>query len=310
MSLSNFTKTFVLWRLMVPVNWGTDVVQILRSPLSPKRKRQTLWTATVLAVRSILPKPSRAAGCGVLDFRVRAYSLDMLSLLHREIFVKLEYYFETEKEAPFIVDCGSNIGMSILFFKALYPKAKVIGFEPSADTFALLSENVRANGLQDVRLHQVAVGDKEGSITFFNASEAGSVIASTNPLRMSSKSTTVQQVRLSTFIDRPVDLLKIDVEGAETKVFADLVESGAIAKIDRMIIEYHHHIDRDDDSFSTFLAVLETHGYGYQLVADIGPRQRARAFQDFLIYAYRKTPLGRATTVRDAFAAAPTPAAV
>lgn len=45
--------------------------------------------------------------------------------LFEEIFIGREYYFETKSAAPRIVDCGSNIGMSVIYFKWIYPEAEL-----------------------------------------------------------------------------------------------------------------------------------------------------------------------------------------
>ena len=57
-----------------------------------------------------------------------------------EIFRREQYRFETDAPAPFIVDCGANIGMATLYFKSLYPDATVLAFEPDPAAFACLQE--------------------------------------------------------------------------------------------------------------------------------------------------------------------------
>jgi hypothetical protein len=69
-----------------------------------------------------------------------------LFLLH-EIFVNAEYEFRADHDQPCIIDCGANIGLSVLFFKALYPHATVIAFEPDSASLAQLTQIVEANGL-------------------------------------------------------------------------------------------------------------------------------------------------------------------
>ena len=72
------------------------------------------------------------------NFRVSYFGDFQLKVLNWEIFRKGAYLFHTDKKQPLILDCGSNIGMSILFFKMLYPGARIIGFEPDPDTFEIL----------------------------------------------------------------------------------------------------------------------------------------------------------------------------
>ena len=76
--------------------------------------------------------------------------------LFRELFVDGTYFFEAENDQPMIVDCGSNINMSVIFFKLLYPRSRILAFEPYPYTFEVLKENVQVNGFADVsRARQV-----------------------------------------------------------------------------------------------------------------------------------------------------------
>jgi FkbM family methyltransferase len=226
----------------------------------------------------------------VAGFRVAHLSLKTLAQLFDEIFVVGVYSFRAATPAPTIIDCGSNIGMSILFFKRLYPGARIVGFEPDRDTFAKLAENARLNTLADVELHNRAVSDREGTITIYtNADADGSLVTSIMEERVSGKSQTVETVRLSTFITGEVDLLKLDIEGAENLVLPELAASGKLRRIREMFIEYHHHhLAADDDGFAMILGILEEHGFGYQIYSNYRVPFARELFQDILVYAYRK----------------------
>jgi FkbM family methyltransferase len=271
-----------------------------------------LRTGILLTARR-LRNTVRSTGDGIvqtriLDFEVTAPSLRELSFLFDEIFVNLDYFFTSRRTDPFIIDCGSNIGISILFFKALYPEARIVGFEPEEFACTLLEKNITSNGLSGVQVHQAALGTKESTVDFFvDPENPGSLLMSSvrdslpknrnlrqtrPPLNtVPMKKILVRQVKLSAFIDREVDFLKLDVEGAEDAVLQDLVASGTISKIDQMVVEYHHHIEKNKDAFSAFLSQLETSGFGYQISSSypISARvSRRQAYQDVQVYAYRK----------------------
>src|SRR6476660_7477663 len=55
----------------------------------------------------------------------------------------------------FKVDCGANIGMAVLFFKALHPAAEVLAFEADPLTFAHLTRTIESNQLTSVVAEQV-----------------------------------------------------------------------------------------------------------------------------------------------------------
>jgi hypothetical protein len=98
----------------------------------------------------------------------------------------------------------------------------------------------------------------------------------------------VRAARLSSYITKPVDLLKIDIEGAETEVISELHIAGKLKFIKQAIVEYHHHIDKDSDSLSVMLGILEAAGFGYQIGAALPEPFKAGQFQDVIVHAYNK----------------------
>jgi FkbM family methyltransferase len=204
----------------------------------------------------------------------------VFSFLLRELFIE-EGYGGFSSPPATILDLGSNIGMSILLFKSLWPASKILGVEASPESFALLQHNVR--NLPDVQVVNRAVSDRSGELTFY--STPGSLTGSTNALRGGEKGTVVEALPLSEFITGPVDLLKIDIEGSEVPAFAELEASGKMKLIDRMLIEYHHHIAGESHCLAAFLERLERNGFGYDLAASL-PNDFG-GVQDVLIRARR-----------------------
>jgi FkbM family methyltransferase len=224
-------------------------------------------------------------------FDVAGFSVSSLAHLHREIFVQLAYYFEANRADPFIVDGGSNIGMSVLFFKALYPRARVLAFEPAEPAHDLLVRNVEANGLRDAEVHRVALGREDGEVLFYvDRADPATFRMSTRPERLPGTASPVPQRRLSQFLGEEVDLLKLDVEGSEDDVLAELVDSNAVSRIRQLVVEYHHQLDPGRDFLGAFLERLRDQGFQYQVGASENVAARAAgkpAFQDILVYARR-----------------------
>lgn len=277
------------WRL------AQRIWRLLRSPFLPASlKRSAVRTQVLLSARRYGKTADGTFQARILDFEVIAHSRPILAALFEQIFVNGDYFFVSKNAGPFILDCGSNIGMSIVFFKALYPKAKIIGFEPEESTYALLEKNIASNDFKEVQLHQVALGMEDATISFFVDPETpGSLAMSTIRSRSLNKEIVVRQRKLSTYIDREVDLLKLDVEGAELAVLQDLVSTGTITRINQMIVEYHHNIHKNQEAFSSFLGQLEKSGFGYQISTSYPNGESASwdpIFQDVLVYAYRKSP--------------------
>jgi FkbM family methyltransferase len=213
-----------------------------------------------------------------------------------EIFFHRIYSFETKSASPMILDAGSNIGMSILFFKSLYPQCRVIGFEPDPQTFELLQLNVQRNRWEKVELHNKALYSSEGEINFFtDPNRIGSGKMSTVRERFPESAgravhcRRVETVRLSTLIQEKIDLLKMDVEGAEVSVIEELAAAGKLKFVNEMFIEYHHHLKVDEDCLSRILRPLEENGFGYQISSPSSNPWVRKSLQPMLIYAYRSS---------------------
>ena len=68
--------------------------------------------------------------------------------IKREIWGKEIYYFKSPNISPFIIDIGAHIGISVLYFKQLYPNSNILAFEPNPISFDILQNQYRYN-LQD-----------------------------------------------------------------------------------------------------------------------------------------------------------------
>jgi FkbM family methyltransferase len=160
-------------------------------------------------------------------------------LLHsyKEIFEKEIYRFVSNSNSPLIIDCGSNIGLSILYFKQLYPLAKIIAFEPDQNNFELLKLNTQKNNLTNIELNQSAVWITNGHISF-EAKESEASHISENDSHHK-----VESIRLNDLLNnyKEIDFLKIDIEGAEFHVIKD-IESN-LQKVGNLFLEYHGKVD-------------------------------------------------------------------
>jgi FkbM family methyltransferase len=178
--------------------------------------------------------------------------------------------------------------MATCFFKTLYPKAEVLCFEPAPDSFELLIKNVEINSLSAVSVFNVALWNREEEVSLFLEDvQPGSLMASTDRSRVVGREIQVPGKRLSSYITRPIDFLKLDIEGAEEHVLDDLIESGKVAQIVQGVIEYHHKIPGHPSRLSTFLKKLEDSGFEYQLEAKFWPITERNQFQDVTIVIYR-----------------------
>jgi FkbM family methyltransferase len=227
-------------------------------------------------------------------YDVRAFDYANIRQLFEEIFYRNEYYFKTAKKNPVIIDCGANIGFSIIYFKWLYPKSTIYGFEPDKKTFELLKRNIFKNGLKNVHLINSAVSDKSGKIDFFFDQERpGHLSMSTRYGRMPKNKTSVESISLSSFIKKNdiknIDFIKMDIEGSEKEVMKDLDKNKMFDRIKKLLIEYHHKITGEKSCLGDYLKILEKNNFEYQIDARCIPVSSHNKNQsDVLIYCYRE----------------------
>jgi FkbM family methyltransferase len=224
----------------------------------------------------------------VLGYSLSVPRVDAGFHLYREIMLSQVYAFSSCSSEPLIVDCGSNVGMSVLFFKKLFPGSRVIAFEPDPATFQFLDANVSENRLVNVTLHNKAVGAEDCDTEFYiNAENPGDLGMSVIKQDHLPTAVPVRSVRLSSVIGQEqVDFLKLDVEGAETDVIDELDRHGALQRIREMVVEYHHHIAGRPETLSHILTVLGQNGFGYQLKGPDGNFREKESFQVVWIHAY------------------------
>jgi FkbM family methyltransferase len=238
----------------------------------------------LLVVRLLGRKPVSEK---LLGFDVAFFDYHSLIVLFEELFITEEYRFRSETPSPVVIDCGSNIGMSVLYFKKVYPGARILAFEPDPRSFEALKRNVERNRLADVHVFNCAVSDREGPLEFFSDGDHPGDTGASAKRNVAWKSRqTVQGVVLSTYLAGAVDFLKVDIEGSEDDVFAEVGRSGKLRLVRESIIEYHHHVVPGTDRLSSFLGVLEANGFGYQ-ISGFCRFQKGKP-QAMMIYAYRK----------------------
>lgn len=211
-----------------------------------------------------------------------------------QIFIWREYAFKSERECPFIIDCGSNIGLSILFFNREYPRSRIIGFEPDVEIFSYLCSNIQRNNLGNIEIHNSAVYDRAGTIDFYSDLDRKTFVGMSATRRLAEKdmrlkTTTVNSVLLSEYVTGPVDLLKMDIEGVELKIIRELQEKDKLGLIRQCFIEYHYNPSNPDNNFCELLRIIESSGLKYIIHGAHRPpyyQYRDRAYNS-MIYAYR-----------------------
>ena len=199
--------------------------------------------------------------------RLLGYDLQYTDLLTvcpqwEDLFVKEALRFEAGHPAPRILDCGANIGLATLYFKSLYPQARITAFEPDPSLCTVLADNLRRNGALDVEVVNAAVWTETREIEFRCEGADSGAIASMGP-GLRGPTRLVPALRLRDYLEKEaVDLLKIDIEGAELPVLTDC--HGALKKVRALCLDLHE-FDPTSRHTAAVLELLEDAGFTYAL---------------------------------------------
>ncbi|WP_461209870.1 FkbM family methyltransferase [Desulfocurvus sp. DL9XJH121] len=163
--------------------------------------------------------------------RLRFADLHSFYFQGKQIFFDKYYEFETDAPSPLILDCGAHIGMSALYFATRYPGAVVQAYEADPAIAAMLADNVRAFGLGNVTPYHAAVWTHDQGVNFASCGDDSGAVSQDADGR-------VPSVRLRDILaERTVDLLKMDIEGAEFEVLEDCAD--VLRQVKRAVIEVH-----------------------------------------------------------------------
>lgn len=188
---------------------------------------------------------------------------DVASFLaqYKEIFVHEIYRFRSTNDSPVILDCGSNIGMSCLYIKSIFPKAKITAFEADPKIAAILKGNLQRNRFSDVNVIQSAVWIENGTITFHSeGADAGSL----NAGDAKSTAVTVPCVAMKDILAQHphVDFLKFDIEGAELDVLQSC--RSELGRVEMMFVEYHS-LTNQPQRLDEVLKLIQEAGFRYHI---------------------------------------------
>jgi len=208
------------------------------------------WRVVWAAYRASAPMPS---------FDIRRSNLRLFSdpesddvvILWREIFCEESYTrdFYNPRTGDTVIDLGANIGTFALFLEHIAPGIRVHCFEPAADTRARLAKNIEANHLDGfVSIYPFAIGGAPGILQLAAARIAAQRSVHASHFTLPPDSAKPEEVECITLTDvmrltnaSRVDLLKIDIEGAEVDVL-ESVAPEVLKPVKRIALEYHDEI--------------------------------------------------------------------
>jgi FkbM family methyltransferase len=186
--------------------------------------------------------------------------VDLTYRLNRgDIWTVREVWMEDVYRPPFnvaprtIVDLGGNIGLTAVWFAHRYPDATLLAVEPVPANAALLRKNLAANGIA-AKVVEAAIGPSDCQTRFLTAREStvGRVDAAGEPVRQVSMATVLEAVP-----GGKIDLLKVDIEGAEQALFES--DDGWLERVGAMIVEFHPELV----DYEALVRHVESRGFAY-----------------------------------------------
>jgi FkbM family methyltransferase len=163
--------------------------------------------------------------------------------VYEQVFVSLEYDVQWDFEPEYIIDAGANIGLATVYFARKFTNAKIIALEPESSNFSVLQKNTAdypnvicvQGALWNVSktLSVVDIGLGEWSFMTLDNNDSGHKVVG--------KVQTYTVDELARQYSLPwIDLLKIDIEGAEKEVFKE--PHAWINSVVLLAIELHDRI--------------------------------------------------------------------
>jgi FkbM family methyltransferase len=197
---------------------------------------QQISTVTFRAKKLPFRHRRTLADRGVMEQCFDEAQLEMPNGPHAKAFQVLYEKIVAAGLTPLIVDCGANIGASVLWFVNRYPKAHVVAIEPAPDNFALLEHNTQGH---DVDLRRAGLAATDGSAHLSNLDHEGWAYRTS----AAGEGPAIEMISLANILSAKSPakympfLLKIDIEGAESSLFD--ADTSAFDKFPAIIIEPH-----------------------------------------------------------------------
>jgi FkbM family methyltransferase len=184
------------------------------------------------------PAPVRTRFLAGKPVYLRSRSTDVRVL--RNLFARGDYALPVELtgEVATIIDLGAYTGLSTLYFLERYPSARIVAVEPDPANCVCLRRNIETTPSgQSVEVIQACIANKKGSVRFRTDGPSWGLSITSGEGRDVPALTMTDLFQMQGFAK--VDLLKMDIEGAEAMAF----ESSAqwLDRVGWILMELHPH---------------------------------------------------------------------
>lgn len=193
-----------------------------------------------------------------------------LAVQYRSIFQRGCYRLPAGLQDPIIIDCGANIGVACLYWLRHFPSATIKAFEPDPAIFAVLQHNLGSYLSSRLSLVEAAVWIERGTAMFRRQGAGGGRLSTAHD-----EAIPVPTVRLADVLAEyisdgcdSIDLLKVDIEGAECAVLLDCAPM--LRHVERLFVEYHCAADSPQE-LSELISTLDIAGFRLTVESEVTP---------------------------------------
>ncbi len=196
---------------------------------------------------------------GIVEFKGKnLHYVDGASLFFmlKEIFDTEIYKIKMSEECPYILDCGANIGLAAAYLAKEFPKSEIICFEPDQKVLKALKSNISAFGIEkNVEVVEKGLWSEETILEFYSEGADGGRVKAVGDDKNIVK---IDVTKLSKYINKKVDFLKIDIEGSEFEVLKEITPH--LDKVERIFLEYHSFVGQEQ-CLPEILEILKNAGF-------------------------------------------------
>jgi len=152
---------------------------------------------------------------------------------------EVEFLDSIVEEGMNVIDIGANIGITtVAVARRIGRRGKLYSFEPTPGYFNILKKNISSNGLENVKVYELAMTDQVGRAYFYQKGLSTGIVLEEGAEKFEVSSTTVDRFLSEEKIEE-LDLINMDCEGSELLVLKGAEETLSKNKV-RIFCEIHH----------------------------------------------------------------------
>ena len=152
---------------------------------------------------------------------------------------ELKFLESIAQEGMHAIDIGANLGITtVAIAKTIRRVGKLHSFEPVPEYFDILKDNVSSNGLENVKVYELAVTDQVGRAPFYQKELSSGIVFEEGAKKFEVSTTSIDRFLSEEKIER-IDLINMDCEGSELLVLKGAKETLSKNKV-KIFCEIHH----------------------------------------------------------------------